>query len=61
MKQNIINRGKSTNNNLKLLERKWNQRLTKDKTSRYDSCKNANTNIINLDIIKNKLKKKKIN
>ena len=59
MKQNIINRGKSTNNNLKFFERKWNQRLAKDKTPRYDSCKNANTNIINLDIIKNKIKNEK--
>ena len=57
MKQNIINRGKSTNNNLKLLEKKWNQRFTMEKIPNYDFFKDTNTNTINLGLIKKRLKR----
>ena len=59
MKQHIINRGKSTNNNLKLLEKNWNQRFTMEKTPKYELYKETNSNTINLGLIKNKLKKEK--
>ena len=59
MKQHIINRGKSTNNNLKLLEKNWNQRFTMEKTPKYELYKETNSNTINFSLIKNKLKKEK--
>ena len=59
MKQNIINRGKSTNNNLKILEKKWNQRFTMEKIPKYDFFKDTNAHTINLGLIKKRIKKEK--
>jgi hypothetical protein len=42
MNQHMFTRGKSTNNNLQLLENKWNQRFVIEKIPNYDSYNDIN-------------------